>query len=79
MYIPPGDLYQLAKVIADERQSDAARHRAIRDAKRANPVNRFERFQRIVVFIGTALLPLGESLRRPLSDPHPRSLDIQTQ
>jgi len=76
MYIPDWELHQLARNRADDMQAEAARHRAIKEARKDTQTSRFERIQSLAVSIAMALLPLGESLRTPVSDQ--RSLDIST-
>lgn len=71
MFIP---LYQLAKIRYEDRLDQ---RRAAAEAKRQTQERSFERIQSLAVAIGMALLPLGESIRRPVSEP--RSLDISTQ
>ncbi len=77
MYISPEELYQQSRIMSETRLSEAKQHRLIKEAKGEAQTNRLERIQSLVVFIGMALLPLGESLRSPISEPH--SLDISTQ
>jgi hypothetical protein len=78
MYISPSELQELAKTRSEVRLSEAEQYRVIKEARGETQTSRFERIQSLAVFIATALLPLGVSLRRPFSDPHPRSLDIST-
>jgi len=77
MYISPSELHELARIRSQVRLAEAEQHRLIKEAKGETQTNRLERLQSLAVFIGMALLPLGESLRSPASKP--RSLDISTQ
>ncbi|GMR11657.1 MAG: hypothetical protein BMS9Abin28_2494 [Anaerolineae bacterium] len=77
MFIAPEIIYEIARMRMKDRLSEADRHRLAKEAKGETQTSGFERFQGVVVFIGMALLPLGESLRSPFSEP--RSLDISSQ
>ncbi len=77
MYIAPENLYQIARMRMEDRQSDADRYRLANEARAETRTSAFDKLQSLVVFIGMALLPLGESLRSPVSEP--RNLDISTQ
>ncbi len=77
MHIAPEVLYEIARIRMEERLLEADRYRLAKEAMGENQTRGFERLQSVVVFIGMALLPLGESLRSPFSEP--RSLDISSQ
>jgi hypothetical protein len=77
MYIAPENLYQIARMRMEDRQSDADRYRLANEARRETQTSGSDKLQSLVVFIRMALLPLGKSLRGPVSEP--RSLDISTQ
>ena len=77
MSIPSGDLYQLARIRYEDRQSEAEHRRAAAVLTGKTSTSGFDKLHSAVVFIGMALLPLGESLRTPVSDQ--RSLYISTQ
>ncbi len=71
MFIP---LYQLARIRYEDRQAEADRRRAAEEIRAETKTGGFDKLQSVAMFIGLALLPLGESLRSPVSEP--RNLDI---
>jgi hypothetical protein len=68
---------QLARIRYEDRLSEADQRRTAARANTKARTSGFDKLQSAAVFIGMALLPLGESLRSPISEPH--SLDISTQ
>ncbi len=74
MYIAPENLYQIAIMRMEDRQSDADRYRLANEARAESRTSGFGKLQSLAVFIA---IPLGESLRSPITKP--RSLDISTQ
>ncbi len=74
MYIAPENLYQIARMRMEDRQSDADRYRLANEARAETRTSAFDKLQSLVVFVG---IPLGVSLRSPASEP--RSLDISIQ
>ena len=68
MSIPSGDLYQLARVRYEDRQFEADLRRAGRFHADQVRTTVKERIQRTILFVGMALLPLGDSLRTPMPD-----------
>jgi len=68
---------QLARIRYEDRLSEADLRRAAAEFRAETRTSGFDKLQSLAVFIGMALLPLGESLRGPISDS--RSLDISTQ
>jgi hypothetical protein len=71
MFIP---LYRLARIRYEDRLSEADQRRAAAKLAGKTRASGFDKLRSAVVFIGMALLPLGESLRAPVSEQ--RSLDI---
>jgi hypothetical protein len=74
MFIP---LDQLARIRYEDRLSEADQRRAAAEISAESRTSGSDKLQSLVVFIRMALLPLGKSLRGPVSEP--RSLDISTQ
>ncbi len=77
MSIPSGDLYQLARVRYEDRQSEASRRLAEKQLRGEPSKRGADRLRSFLVFVGMALLPLGESLSKSVSER--RSLDVPTQ
>ena len=76
MSIPSGDLYQLARIRYEDRQVEAEQRQRNAEATNRSERSSFDRLQSMAVTIGMALVPIGESLRNPVSEQ--RSLDIST-
>ena len=76
MYISPSELHEYARMKSEVRLMEAEQFRIIKEARKDTQTSRFERIQSLAVSIAMALLPLGESLRTPVSEQ--RSLDIST-
>jgi len=73
MFIPD----QLARIRYEDRLLEADLRRAVVEIRAETRTSGFDKLQSLAMFIGMALLPLGESLRRPVSEP--RNLDVSTQ
>ncbi len=71
MYIALENLYQIAIMRMEDRQSDADRYRLANEARAESRTSGSDKLQSLAVFIA---IPLGESLRGPITKP--RSLDI---
>ena len=71
MFIP---LDQLARIRYEDRLSEADLRRTSAEIRAETRTSGFDKLQSLAVFIA---IPLGESLRSPITKP--RSLDISTQ
>ncbi len=76
MYISPSELHEYVRMKSEVWLMEAEQFRIIKEARKDTQTSRFERIQSLAVSIAMALLPLGESLRTPVSEQ--RSLDIST-